>query len=103
MIFGGDIQSFHHLHQISQRLCLYLFHGAAAMNLYGVFRASDLRRNLLVEHAGDNQRDYLALSWRERFAARSQRRNFRFSLASGAVPPTLAELRPAGPDRGTAW
>jgi len=40
------------------------------------FRGSNLSRNLLVEHAGDNHRDHPAFSCGERFVALPRSRNF---------------------------
>ena len=48
---GRNLESLNHLDQIGQRVCLHLFHRAAAVNLYCVFCSANLRRDLLVEHA----------------------------------------------------
>src|ERR1700722_9617441 len=83
---GMNSESFNHLNQVGQRVCLHLLHRPAAVNLYCVFCGSDLSRDLLVEHACDHHSDDLTLSGAQRVEAFAQHCELRLLLASHPVP-----------------
>src|SRR5689334_17418004 len=62
LVNGGKFQLFGHSAEFSGRVGMHFMHDLAAMDLRGDFAGSESRRNLLCEHAGDQESQHLALT-----------------------------------------
>src|SRR5580765_474447 len=82
----GNTRALRQTHQVGKRARPHLHHEARSMYLDGLLGRTQFGRGLLVHPAGDDQRQYFALAWRQGVEPLADLPDPRPSLASDAAP-----------------
>src|SRR5260370_38547023 len=83
--FRGAFELLDHSYQVDKGFRVHLLHCAAALDLHGTFRSSELTSNLLIEHARDDHGDHLLLARSQRVEALLQVRHFPILSTPGTI------------------
>src|SRR5258708_9427160 len=83
--FRGAFELLDHSYQVDKGFRVHLLHCAAALDLHGTFRRSEVTSNLIIEHARDEHGDHLLLASSHRVEALLQARHLPLLFTSGTI------------------